>query len=304
MQHFTHAHGRIWLAVSAVALAIALFAPGRAAGQEEVDVRRPLAADGALYVSNMAGSLTIIGWDRNEVHITGELGRAVEKLLVSGDEEQLEVEVKIDEDRHRGAEAELELHVPAGCRIDVESISADCELSEFSGRASFETVSGDFTARGTPERLEATSVSGDLDVVVSTGRLELQTVSGDISLEVEGGEVGIETVSGDCEVIGGSFASIDFSSVSGDLDLEGALSPRGSFDFETHSGELQLHLPSETSAEFTAASFSGDIETDFATRDLHRRKQTFGQELSFSVGDGEAAVRIETFSGDVDISAR
>src|SRR3546814_11546890 len=62
------------------ALSACVASPGWAGEQTGINETRPLAATGKLVVNNMAGTITVRGWDRNEVAITGTLGEDVEKL--------------------------------------------------------------------------------------------------------------------------------------------------------------------------------------------------------------------------------
>ena len=47
-------------------------------------VDRKVAADpkGEVVISNVSGNIDVRGWDRNEVRVTGQLGRDVERLDV------------------------------------------------------------------------------------------------------------------------------------------------------------------------------------------------------------------------------
>ena len=45
-------------------------------------INKRAAADptGSVEVSNVSGTVTVTGWDRNEVEVTGELGEGTERL--------------------------------------------------------------------------------------------------------------------------------------------------------------------------------------------------------------------------------
>ena len=44
------------------------------AAAEEVDRKLDAAADGSVHISNISGSVSVEGWGRNEVQVTGTLG--------------------------------------------------------------------------------------------------------------------------------------------------------------------------------------------------------------------------------------
>src|SRR3546814_7882931 len=85
--HDTKLRGTTALLLAALAACVA--SPGWAGEQTGINETRPLAATGKLVVNNMAGTITVRGWDRNEVAITGTLGEDVEKLDTSGDAQNL-----------------------------------------------------------------------------------------------------------------------------------------------------------------------------------------------------------------------
>ena len=78
--------------LTAIALAFLFTAPVAA---EEVDRTLDAAADGAVEISNIAGSVTVEGWSRNEVQVKGTLGRNVEELIFERDGDRVTIKVKV-----------------------------------------------------------------------------------------------------------------------------------------------------------------------------------------------------------------
>jgi hypothetical protein len=70
---------RIAIAVPLAVLLAALLAVGTRA-QEPIDETRQVTPDATVEVENISGSVVVMGWDRNEVKITGTLGRGTERL--------------------------------------------------------------------------------------------------------------------------------------------------------------------------------------------------------------------------------
>ena len=77
----------------ALAVAVALAASPALAGTP-INQTRPLLANGEVHIENIKGSITVRTWARPEVQISGDLGKGVEKLDISGDERSLDIEVK------------------------------------------------------------------------------------------------------------------------------------------------------------------------------------------------------------------
>ncbi len=288
-------------AVLAAMLALVLAIP--AAGQEEVDVTRDLSKGGRLSVENIAGSVTVSGWDRNEVHITGTLGKGTERLDVDGNKNRLKVEVILPRKARNVKGSHLHIKMPFGAELKVSTVSADIEVTDLRGELSLESVSGEIEVQADPTGFEAESVSGDLELILSGEVLEMATVSGDIVLKTETPrELEIGTISGDVEVISKWIGRIDFESISGDLDFAGEIRERGSFN--SQSGDLYIVFSKAPNAEFEIGTFSGDIRNAFGPEPRKSNKFNLGKSLEFTAGDGDASIDIESFSGDIILKTK
>lgn len=287
-------------------LKTAILAGGLVMGQAAlaatpIDEARPVAADARVKITNIAGSITVTGWDRDEVHVTGELGDGVESLEIDGDADQLTIEVRYPEG-HRNYDIEpsrLEVSVPRGARLEASGVSADVAAGGLTGDVRLDSVSGDVQAEldtDRPARLK--SVSGDLGLKGRAGGATLETVSGDIRAEGVSGDLRIKTVSGDAELRTGKLSHLEMESVSGELDAFIDLAQGAEVRIKSLSGEVQLGLPASASARIFADSYSGEIQSDFgsATKD--------GRRLDATAGGGDAEINIETFSGEVEIRRR
>lgn len=287
----------------AVWTAICLLAAVPAWAQRTVNESRPLSPTGRVEVSNVEGSVKVIGWGNAEVEITGTLGRDVEKLEITGDESGLRIEVKAP--RHpEWLETDLVLRVPAGAGIQVETVSATIEVAGLTGSVDLESVSGWVKTSGRPAELSIETVSGDLTVAQSAPRTELASVSGSITVDLATGRLEAESVSGAIRVENGSLEDASFETVSGDIGYAGDIVGRGSYAFESMSGGVTLLVPPSVSAEFEITTFSGNIDNDIGPKARGTSKYTPEKELSFSTGSGGARVSIESFSGSIKIKTR
>lgn len=159
------------------------------------------------------------------------------------------------------------------------------------------TVSGDLVLEGTRGSIEIQSVSGDLTIRDVQGSIALRTVSGDVSCSEFCGRAEANTVSGDLRLERCRVQAADVVTVSGDLELIGALEPGSEHRFKTISGEIDLCL-SGSAYEIGYKTMSGDVtlETEGrVTRDGRRdRTVTVGQ-------GGGARVTVKTVSGDLTV---
>ena len=229
--------------------------------------------DGEVSVELIAGTVRVIGWERSEVHVTGTVGDDVEEVEVvsRGGNVAIEVELPDDDDdssssrSFNDADADLEIHVPAGCLVEVEGISADISVEGVRGAVDLESISGEIEVDGAMQEAEVATVSGD--IVLSSAE---------------------------------ALRDGDFESVSGSIEVRAALVD-GDFSFETVSGNVELHLPGNTSASFDIETFSGRIENDFGPEAERTSEYAPGKELEFTTGGGDAQVEIESFSGRIEL---
>jgi DUF4097 and DUF4098 domain-containing protein YvlB len=294
---------RLALCVSAACLALlpaAFTSP--AAAEQTVDQTRPLTADGKVVVENIAGSITLVGWDRNEVHVTGTLGDDVENLEIDAAPNRVSISVEIREGRHvDDADAVLRIQVPAACRAEISTISADITTDGLTGSLGLESVSGSISAAGRMRDLTVESISGTVTLPVVADEVSLSLVSGDVEMDTTTPRLNIESVSGDITLVARQLTHLTCSSVSGDIHFTGALLPEGEYDFEAHSGNVRIALPAGTDADFDVSTFSGDITNGLSGEQPAHEKLDLGKELEFTLGKGSASVSIESFSGDISL---
>ena len=286
--------------LTVVVLGMLLAAPVMA---EEVDRTLDAASDGRVHISNIAGAVTIDGWSRDQVQVTGELGRNVEELIFERDGDKVTIKVKVPQKSGRGIESDLYIQVPQASSIDVSTVSADIEVMKVTGEQSLGTVSGDIDTEGAESDISAEAVSGDIEVngqnkVTNT---RANTVSGDVQLVRVAGIADTESVSGDVTITDGSFERIDMSTVNGDLMFRSALQAGGKLTAETVNGSVDIEFTDDVSGRFDIDTFNGDIDNCFGPKPERTSKYTPGLELSFQEGDGDARVNISTLNGDVSI---
>jgi DUF4097 and DUF4098 domain-containing protein YvlB len=270
---------------------------------EEVDRTLDAAADGHVYVSNISGSITINGWSRNEVEVTGEIGRNVEELIFERDGDKITIKVKVPRNSGRGIESDLEIQVPQDSSIDVGTVSADIEVEEVRGEQKLNTVSGDIDSEGGRSDVTAAAVSGDIDINGQRQEAEtrVNSVSGDVTLFRVAGIVAAESVSGDVIVDEGSFDRVGLNTVNGEILFRGQLRDDGKLKAETVNGSVDIDFAEGVSGRFEVDTFNGDIDNCFGGKPERTSKYTPGWEWSHQDSDGDARVAVSTLNGDVTI---
>ena len=285
-----------------------MLATGDALAGAPINESRAVNADSRIDVSNIKGSITISAWNKPEVAISGTLGAGAKGLVVEGGADHLTIKVQPPDqqgwfswgaDTRMGATL-LDIKVPKSAELKIEVVSADVNLSGVAGRSlKVDSVSGKLRLASAAKEVELGSVSGTIDLTGTADRAHLETVSGNIRARGLNGQIKFETVSGDINAESGSYREINAGSVSGAINLRGTPDKNARIDVETMSGDVHLYLPADASTRLRASSFSGSILSDFGV--VKEPDHGPGSSLDTTSGVGAGQVKIETFSGDIEI---
>ena len=279
-----------------------------AAAGTPISENRNVNADARIDVSNIRGQVTVSGWDKSEVAISGTLGEGAKGISVEGSGDHLTIKVQPPNkegwfswgaESHMG-DTVLDLKVPRNAEMKIEVVSADVALSGVAGRAlNVNGVSGKLRLDTDAKEVEVDSVSGNIDLTGKAERGHLETVSGNVRARGLGGQVKFETVSGDVDAENGNYREISAGTVSGDINLRGKPAKDARVDVETMSGDVHLYLPADISAQLRASTFSGSIRSDFGS--VKEEDHGPGSSLDATIGGSDSRVTLKTFSGDIEI---
>jgi len=302
----------IWMALTGASVVAADAIENRTidAGSEEKALNESwnVAPDARIAVENVRGSVTITGWDKAQVELRGSLG-AGSKLEVSGDSAHLGLKVDSHDESWSGKhgpndDSDLTLHVPRGAALEVQVVSADANVTDVGGKSiEVHGVSGTLGVRSAAAEVDVESVSGDVSFAAPqpnpNGRAHLQTVSGSINAKNLGGRVKLETVSGDIGLEDAPVQELETGTVSGDARLHVTPTGHARLHLESMSGDVRLYVPENLSAHVDASTFSGDIHSDFGK--VQTKDRGPGSSLEAKVGNGDAEIDMQSFSGSLEL---
>jgi DUF4097 and DUF4098 domain-containing protein YvlB len=281
--------------------------PGLAAA-DGTPINKRTAADpaGTVEVSNVAGSVTVTGWNRNEVEVTGELGEGTEQLEFTKAEKLTRVKVIVPKRSYNVDDTDLVIKVPSGSAVSINTVSADIVVQGVRGSQRLQAVSGDLRTQASGEDVECRTVSGDVTVHGSgkKGLVSITTVSGDATATKVAGEVNGNTVSGSFNLGAGEVTRSRLRSTSGDLGLTGQLAPDARLDVESISGDVRLDFVDGGLGQFDISTFNGEIRNCFGPKAQRTSEYGPGRELRFQEGAGTGRVRIKTLNGDIGVCRR
>lgn len=276
---------------------------GAAFGADDIDRTLEAESDDHVNISNTAGMVTVSGWSRNEVSVTGEIGGGVDELQFERSGDDIDIIVKVPRGHGRSISSDLVIRVPEMSSITVGTVSADIEVSDVKGAQALHSVSGDIDTEAYESDVEVESVSGDIELQGDNEAtaVELSTVSGDLDAQNIAGSADFGTVSGDISVIDSSFERVRMNTTNGDIVFRARLQDGGRLSAETINGEVDIEFDGSVSARIDIETFNGNIDNCFGPEPVRTSKYTPGLELSFTEGGGAGRVEINTLNGDVTL---
>ena len=291
--------------VAAAMIMLFASAAACASGDKSFERQVPAQARGVVDISNVSGSIQVIGWDRPEVSVRAELGEGVERVDVSTDHGRTSIKVVLPQHSGHGGDADLRVQVPKDSELTVSAASADVSTTGVAGVQRLNAVSGNITAELAGSDLELKTVSGDVKLKGhgQPARLHVSSVSGNVRLEHGAGDLEAGTVSGSLVVSLDSARSVRARSTSGDVHFEGKLTRGADFDATSVSGDLKVRASAEGGYAYEVSTFSGNITNCFNATPSEPGHMP-GHLLQGTRGDGAGHVRLKTMSGDVQLCDR
>jgi hypothetical protein len=229
-------------------------------GPLEVSVRVP---SGTIRVDATKGA------EQAAVSITGarnEDDLRVEMLPAGSDGQRLVIESRRRGSfgfRGWGQDIRIQVSVPTETGIDVESGSADLEITGEAGTVALRSGSGDLSC-GTVASAVVKTASGDVRAERIEGDLTVHGASGDARIGGIGGRLIFRSASGDLEVdnlAGDATATV----VSGDVRF-GSVSA-GTLEVRSVSGDVWIGVVPDTDVWLELSSTSGDVASDLGSAD-------------------------------------
>jgi hypothetical protein len=298
-----------------ICLAILLVATAPALASQAIDVTHPATAKASIRIDNIAGSVTIVGWDQQSVHITGKLGSDDEHLTVNGNKGDIDIRVRYPGCHYHGHGHDchgdigpgtmLVIHAPRASAIEAETVSAPIKARQLTGALRLQAISGDITLHSKSREIDVKSINGQVNVTGSATKAHVKagSIGGDVRVSNVSGELQANSISGGVTATHSQLRRAKLSSTSGDLAYSGAVKKDGVYEFHSTSGNVTLNLPAKPDARFDIETFSGQIRNEFGPKARRTGRYGPGRELHFTSGNGDAQVRVATMSGNVMMRA-
>jgi DUF4097 and DUF4098 domain-containing protein YvlB len=127
--------------------------------------------------------------------------------------------------------------------VTAKTASGDVVIGQADGSVRLKSASGDLRASQVDGSLSAVTASGNIDVGASCGRTELRSTSGEVRVGLVAGEASVVAVSGDVRVSSCAAGRLQVRSVSGDVTVGIGRGVNLGVDAESMSGTVRSDIP-------------------------------------------------------------
>jgi hypothetical protein len=246
-----------------------------------------------IKMFNPAGSVRLVGWDRDSVVVRGRIAKG-EAFYFAGNESGMKLGIDEHSDNRPMARCDLVVYLPRRSQVSLKTVTGDIIATDVSGW--FYTVSGGVHLSGSATTIDVQSMSGNVDLDVVTPWVRARTGDGNLLVRGEPQDVDASTIGGTLSIASAAILRGQFGSVSGDVHYAGSPAAGAIFDFSNHSGAIDLLLAKSVSGVFSLSSILGAIENGFSEI---RPIASTPHSIRLSLGRGGAQVTARTFKGTI-----
>jgi DUF4097 and DUF4098 domain-containing protein YvlB len=322
---------KAFLCQTAIFSALFLVSSSNIYANEVVNKTLDASSDSLIEIKHVSGNAKIIGWDKNQVKVEGELGDKTKTFRFEREGRSVIIEVEVENtssvwgwrnDHSTGDD--LVIHVPHNSRIDYHSPNADLSIEDIfggsdidmingelkaqnlSGRISLKTVNGDIRGRNLMGELTLDGVNGDINAEHVKGDvIRANTVNGDIKVSTSAKEIRAETVNGDIEFTLGDVNEIKTNTVNGSIEMDMNLMDGGTVKSSSVSGDIRFGFQKDVQAKFDLEAHSGGSIKNRISKDVPIKAKYGPREwLEFSTGEPTARVDASTVNGSIEVKQR
>lgn len=283
-------------------LALLLFA-GSASAQRKIDERRAVVPNGFVRIFTLSGSVTVIGWDKDSLAVTGTVWEpSGDRFAIGVTPKGAKLGLWSDTDQ-KIKPSDITVHVPRLSQVWVKTTDASIRISDVTGGLDLFSVGGSIEIAGAPAEVYAETMAGQIGLHANTASARLKTAAGALQVSGSISDLTAVTVSGPINAASVTFARARLESVDGNIRYTGMLSAGSSLEVTNHAGAIDMLLPRAVAASFSVSLYAGEMRDAFGIgRKLRSGKGTKARELKFSLGKLPAAyVTLKSFKGRVEL---
>jgi DUF4097 and DUF4098 domain-containing protein YvlB len=188
--------------------------------------------------------------------------------------------------------------------VSIKSAAATVTVTGVVGEVEVSSVTGPIRIEGAPRLVTIDGIDGRIDVVGAATLTRVKSGTGVVHLVGIRGEFTVTTVQGGATVETDEILSGRIETVSGTVEVTGALPVGARLELTTHDGDVRAHLVEPIDAHFDLATIGGRIVTHLFDRDRVYQDRAAAFSIGPSAGTQRgAAVVVRTFKGSIRVDS-
>jgi DUF4097 and DUF4098 domain-containing protein YvlB len=260
---------------------------------QQIDTTVAVAQGQRLQVNAYGGEVSVQAWNRNAVRVQSNTSGDLRiQLSVTGPL----VSVRTEGRHGPPTKADLKISTPPWMALTISGVHTDIRVQGSRAPVTVETVEGEVDVTGGDGLISLRSVQGEVMLRGAKGRIKVNSVNEDVAVANSSGEIMAETVNGEITLDRVDAATLDASTVNGDIAYDGPIRSSGRYALSTHNGDITLTVAESTSASVAVSTFNGEFESEFPVPLSGTRK---GKGFNFTLGQGSAQVSLDSFQGTI-----
>ena len=257
-----------------------------------------LAHGAPIKVFNAAGHVRLTAWDRDSLHISGDVGHG-ESFFLMGDAHGVKLGIMSAAPSRSMSPSTLVMFVPRSSTVAVKGASTELSADGVSGY--FYTVSGAIRLTGRLRTIQAETMSGPISINGVVPWVRARSASGPIVIGGSVDDAAAATVTGDIALEAPPDGRTRAETMSGRVTVNAARALRGTLDVDTHSGDVVVIVP-RTRIGLDIERVRPPSPTSNTNGTPHAEHATDDVTATFIKGSpDQPRVRVTTFDGGVRI---
>jgi hypothetical protein len=249
-----------------------------------------------LLIDNFAGDVVLRAWDRDSVRVQARhasRAKVILKTVATG--------LRISSSAEHGPPGSIdyEINAPAWMPVKVDGQFNFVTIEGTQAEVSIETNRGDIVVKG-GNGVTAKSVEGDVTVDGAKGKINVSSINQGITISASSGEIYAETVNGPIALSRIDAATVEASTINGNITYEGSAVNSGRYRLTSHNGTITVAVPESANATFAVRTYTGGFNSNLPVKsDVDPREVRKGRRVLFTLGSGSAEFELESFSGGI-----
>ena len=268
---------------------------------DKVDRSLIVPETGGVMIEVTRGFVKVIGWDKAEILIQGELDDSVKELILKNRGEKSLIKVVPKGRSHWGDGSVLKIFIPRKAQLYFKGVDTTFSLMNLAAGVKGTTIKGDLLLKNVDKEMKISTVSGGVKVFDSTGEAYIESVNGKVDLSGKFSEVIIKSMSGDISTNISEIEELLIKNMSGKTTVKGQLQDDAEVKLVSVSGDIVYKTVGKLNAQCEIdIQFGGEINNKL-TEDKPVKSRLKQKTLNFVSGDGSGSLMMNTATGSVTI---